>query len=151
MSELNINTREGQDQLKRMGVKPLPLADDLTRPYWTAARAHLLSLQHCQSCRVAIHPPREKCPQCRGSQFQWQEEPKKGSVYSFIVDHRLMVPGFTEPYIVVQVVPDGCNEDLVRIVGNLRDCRLDQVAIGMSVEAIFEDGPEITLPQFKPA
>lgn len=149
---INIQTREGQERLKAMGVKPIPIADDLTRGYWDAARAHELRIQRCSSCGDYQHPPHAACHNCGGSGLEWTRLSGRGVVYSFILDHRMMTPGFHEPYAVAQIVPVEAQRDTVRITTNIRGCALDDIYIGMPVDAIFEDvSAAVTLPQFAPA
>ena len=147
----NIQTREGQEQLRKMGVKPLPQSDELTAPYWEAARKHELHIQRCTHCAEYQHPPYDYCRKCDATDLEWTKISGKGKVYSFIVDHRLMVPGFSEPYVVAQVNPVEAQTDLVRVTTNIRGCEPAAVYIGMPVEVTFEDvRPDTTLPQFKP-
>src|SRR3712207_9020386 len=54
------------------------------------------------------------------------------TLFRSIIDHRLMVPGFDEPYAVIQVVPEEAQSDVVRISANLRDCALEDIRIGMA-------------------
>ena len=146
----NIETRAGQEQLRQMGIKPLPQPDSLTAPYWEAARRHELVIQRCSSCAAYQHPPFDYCRSCEGTQLEWTPISGRGTVYSFIVDHRLMVPGFTEPYVVAQVRPVEAQTDLVRITTNIRGCEPAAVYIGMPVEVVFEDvRDDTTLPQFR--
>nr|WP_269476393.1 OB-fold domain-containing protein [Phytohabitans suffuscus] len=57
------------------------------------------------------------------------------------------VPGHgTEPYIVVVVEL----EEGVRVVSNLMDCPLDEVAIGQPVEVYFQPLGDLSLPLFRP-
>ena len=148
----NIQTREGQEQLKRQGVRPVPLPDALTWPYWEAAKRRELRIQRCTACRKHMHPPMEECRKCGSSDIEWVLLSGKGTVYSFIVDHRLMVPGFDEPYVVAQVNPIEADDDVVRITANIKECGIDEVSIGMQVEVFFEVLTEdVTLPQFRPA
>jgi len=148
----NVETREGQEQLKAMGIKPLPQPDDVTRPYWEAARKHELRIQRCSQCREMQHPPQATCEQCGSSAFEWPQLSGRAFVYTFIIDRRLMVPGFDEPYVVAQVNPVEAGRDSVRITTNIRNCPLDQVYIGMPVQVAFEDvNEDVTLPQFEPA
>jgi 3-oxo-4,17-pregnadiene-20-carboxyl-CoA hydratase alpha subunit len=150
--KVNIETKEGQAKLRAMGVKPIPKEDDLTRPYWLAARHHELRIQRCNDCLDFRHPPEESCPSCESTDYEWVQISGRGVIYSFIIDHRLMVPGFDEPYAVIQVVPDEAQSDVVRITANLRDCALDEIRIGMHVEVLFEQRtPDVVLPQFRPA
>ena len=147
----NIETKEGQAQLRQLGVTPLPQPDDLTAPYWDAARKHELHIQRCTNCAEYQHPPFAYCRQCNSGDLDWTRISGRGHIYSFIIDHRLMVPGFSEPYVVAQVNPIESPSDLVRITTNIRDCALEDVYIGMPVEVLFEDvRSDTTLPQFKP-
>jgi uncharacterized protein len=149
--KVNIETKEGQAKLRAMGVKPIPLPDDLTRPYWDAAKKHELRIQRCNACQAYRHPPSASCPSCKSDSYEWAQISGRGVIYSFVIDHRLMVPGFDEPYAVVQVVPEEAQSDVVRITANLRDCDLEDVRIGMNVEVLFEQRTDdVVLPQFRP-
>ena len=151
MTQPNIQTREGQEQLRKLGVKPVPAPDDLTRPYWEAAKKHELRVQRCKACGHYQHPPQAQCSKCSSGEIEWTKLSGKGVVYSFIIDHRLMVPGFNEPYVVAQINPVEADTDVVRITSNIRDCDRNDVYIGMPVEVLFEDVNEkVTLPQFRP-
>lgn len=150
-SEINTQTREGQEKLKALGVRPIPQPDDVTRPYWEAAKVHELRVRKCAGCAKLAHPPRPTCPHCGSAEHEWVALSGGGVVYSFVVDHRLMVPGFNEPYVVAQVNPVEAQDDTVRIVANVTGCPTDAVFIGMPVEVYFEDVSEsVTLPQFRP-
>jgi uncharacterized OB-fold protein len=148
----NIQTRAGQEELQKLGVRPVPIPDDLTRPYWEAARRHELRIQRCTDCRGYQHPPQQACLKCAGANLEWALLSGKGKVYTFVIDRRLMVPTFDEPYVIAQITPDETDDNLVRITANIKGCELSDVYIGMPLEVFFEDvTPEVTLPQFRPA
>ncbi len=148
----NIQTTEGQAQLKAMGIKPVPVPDEVTGPYWAGTKQHKLTLQFCTACSDFQHPPFATCRKCGGTSLEWRDVSGKGKIYSFIIDRRLMTPGFDEPYAVLQVNPVEAKSDTVRITTNMRECALEDVKIGMDVEVVFEDVNEtVTLPQFRPA
>ena len=147
----NIATTAGQAQLKEMGVKPIPAPDDLTKPYWEAAKKQELRIQKCLNCSEYRHPPAIQCPLCYSKQVEWAKLSGKGTVFTFIIDHRLMVPGFDEPYAVVVVNPEEAQHDTVRITGNVRECDRGDVYVGMPVEVVFEERTAgAILPQWKP-
>lgn len=146
----DIKTREGQERLRAKGVRPVPEPDDLTRPYWDAAARSELRIQRCQKCGFLQHPPSPTCKHCDAPEMEWKQVSGKGTVYTFIVDHRLMVPGFDEPYVVAQVNPDETQDDTVRIVANIKHCAPEDVYIGMPVEVCFEQVNGVVLPQFRP-
>ena len=148
----NIQTKEGQEQLRRMGIRVIPQPDEVSSPYWEAARRHELKIQRCGSCSAYQHPPAADCHYCQGTDMRWTQISGRGTVYTFIIDHRLMVPGFDEPYVVAQIRPEEADDDMVRITGNIKECEVHDVHIGMTVEVFFEDVTEdVTLPQFRPA
>jgi uncharacterized OB-fold protein len=148
----NIETKRGQEELRELGIVPIPEPDDLTRPFWESARRHDLRIQRCRSCHFYVHPPQERCPECGASDFEWASLTGRGFVYSFVIDHRNMVPGFNGPYVAAQINPVEARSDRVRITANIRDCEPSDVYIGMPVQVFFQDlTPEITLPQFRPA
>ena len=102
----NPETREGQEQMKRMGIVPYPVADDLTRPFWDAANRHKLIIQHCKNCGEYRHPPREDCPICQSTDVEWSEISGRGTVFTFIIDHRNEVPGFDGNYVFAFIIPE---------------------------------------------
>jgi uncharacterized OB-fold protein len=73
-------------------------------------------------------------------------------VYSYIVNHHAVVPGFQDeaPYVVALVELD--EQKGLRLTTNMVGCKPEEVKVGMPVEAVFEDvTPEVTLIKFKPA
>jgi len=63
--------------------------------------------------------------------------------------HQVYHPGFAAevPYALVVIEL----EEGARLVSNLVGCPVGAIAIGMPVEAVFEDvTPEVTLPKFRP-
>jgi uncharacterized protein len=135
-----------------MGIKPVPHPDDATRPYWDYARQRELRVQRCLNCGMFRHPPTLQCDQCSSADVDWVLLSGKATIYSFIIDHRLMVPGFDRPYIVIQATPVEVPSDRVRIVANLNGTEATTVHIGMDVEIEFEVvSADCTLPQFRPS
>jgi uncharacterized protein len=144
-------TRAGQEQLKAAGVKPLPVPDELTAPYWESLARHQLVLQRCVGCGRFRHPPSELCG-CGSALSAWVQVSGRATVYSFVIDHRLLVPGFPDPYVIAQVNPVESDDDTVRIVTNIVGCPLDAVEIGMPVEVVYADmAGGITLAHFRPS
>jgi len=148
----NIQTKEGQEQLRKMGIRVIPQPDEVSSPYWEAARRHEMQIQRCGSCRAYQHPPLASCRCCQSTDLRWTQISGRGTVYTFIIDRRLMVPGFDAPYVVAQIRPEETDDEMVRITANIKACDIHDVHIGMAVEVFFEDVAEdVTLPQFRPA
>jgi len=129
--------------------KPLPRIDEVSRPYWDAAKRHELLLQKCEECGHYRYPQGETCPSCLSDRLEWVKVSGRGSVYTWTVFHQVYHPAFKEdvPYAVVAVEL----EEGPRIITNLVDCKIGDIKVGMPVEVVFDDvTEEITLPKFRP-
>lgn len=130
--------------------KPLPTPTPITQPFWDAARQHKLSIQRCRSCERYVFYPRPFCPHCGAGDLDWTEVSGRGTVYSFTVARRATARAFAPdvPYVIAIVELD----EGPRMATNIVGCELDDVRIGMPVQATFEDvTDEITLVKFRPA
>ena len=129
-------------------MRILPLADELTAPYWAAAGEHRLVIQRCECGRLS-HPPVAICPSCHGRVFTWERMSGYGEVYAFTsVCHAVhpVTMGRT-PYIIALVALD----EGPRMLTNLRGCDAQDVRVGLPVRVIFEDlSDTVSLPQFTP-
>ena len=129
--------------------KPLPEMTPEMAPFWEAARRHELVVHRCRGCGALRFPARDICSRCLAREADWAPVSGRGTVFSFAVMHQVYHPGFADavPYAVVVVEL----EEGVRMLSNVVDCPVDQLAIGMPVEAVFEDvTPAVTLPKFRP-
>lgn len=132
--------------------RPTPVIDDLSRPYWDGARDNRLVIQRCAECRAYVHPPRLTCSRCRSERLEAEQVTGRGRIYSWSVMRSPGNPGFEDrlPFAVVVVELD--EQSGLLTVGNIEDCRLEEIEIGMPVEVSWERlDDEITLPQWRPA
>ena len=130
--------------------KPLPQIDEVSRPYWEAAKRHELVLQRCQGCGHFRYPAGDTCPRCLSDRLEWVKVSGRGRVYTWTVFHKVYHPAFAEdmPYAVVAVEL----EEGPRLLTNLVDCRLEDIEVGMPVEVVFDDvTEEISLSKFRPS
>ena len=134
------------------GGKPLPRVTELTQPFWNGAREGKLVLQCCGSCGEFVWCPQPACTTCGGTDLEWRQVSGHGTVYSFTVIREIVgrgSRGFADdiPYVVAWIDLD----EGPRLCSNVIGCGVDEVAIGMKVEAVFEEiTPEISLPKFRP-
>lgn len=146
----SVATTAGQEELRRRGVRPIPSPDEVTSPYWEAARNHRLVVPKCASCARWQWPPTGRCDHCGSTRRDWTELSGRGRVFSYIVDHRNMVPGFEGAYVVALVVPVEVEDDSVRIATNLPGTDPEDVRIDMPVLVDFQEvAPDVVLPQFR--
>lgn len=132
--------------------RPLPVKDEVNAPYWDGAKEHRLVLLRCADCQKYVHPPRPTCPRCQSERVVPAEASGKGTVYSFSIMRRGGNPGFDDRVPFAVAVIELAEEPKLLAIGNILDCPIGQIAIGMPVEVTYEDlTPEVTLPQWRPA
>jgi len=130
--------------------KPLPVTNDVTAPFWEAAKRHEMMLQRCKQCGHRFMYPREMCPNCMAFDLEWVKVAGKGRLYSFGVTRQPAHPSFNDvvPFIFALVQLD----EGPRIITNLVDCAIEDAYVEMPVEVTYDDvTPEFTLVKFKPA
>jgi uncharacterized protein len=132
--------------------RPMPVIDDSNRHYWEAAREHRLVILRCRACGTWVHPPRGACTTCRSDELAPEQLSGHGHLYSWSVMHSPGNPGFEDriPYAVLVVELD--EQRGLFTIGNIVDCPLDAIEMGMPLEVTWEDlTDEITLPQWRRA
>jgi uncharacterized OB-fold protein len=130
------------------GVLP-ETADPRFARFWTAARECRLEIPRCAGCDGYVWPPRPICPRCLGNDLRWVEAGTRGEVYTWTVVHHATVETMPGPYIVVVVsLTDAPG---VRLLGNMWTIAGEELAIGLPVEAVFDDvGEGVTLVNWRP-
>ena len=131
--------------------RPLPVADDLSQPFWEAGKQHRLVVQRCRECGYFNHPPRSACDACQSQQLQFEPVSGRGTIYSFTVMHQPNVAGFEDQIPYINILVELEEQPLLFMVSNLPASDLDKIKIGGQVEVYFEEvDPDTTLPQFRP-
>ncbi len=128
--------------------KPIPTINEITQPYWDAAREERLLVQVCNHCESMIHYPRRWCPKCWSTDLAHTEMSGCGEVLTFSVVYQGPAEAFSAdtPYVVAIIKLKEGLSLLSNIVGS---DALD-VAIGDRVQVIYESrGDEIVMPQFQ--
>ena len=131
--------------------RPLPVADDLSQPFWEAAKQRRLVVQRCQECGYFNHPPRPACEACQSQQLQFEPVSGRGTIYSFTVMHQPNIAGFEDQIPYINILVELEEQPLLFMVSNLPASDLDKIKIGGQVEVYFEEvDPDTPLPQFRP-
>jgi len=129
---------------------PQPLADAISLPFWQAAAEHRLVAQRCTGCGHMRLPPAPICPACRSTASDWKTLSGRGEVYTYTIVHRPLAAGQRLPFAIAVIALEGAGG--VRMISNLVQVEPEDVAIGMSVEVIFEDmSLDLALPRFRPS
>ena len=131
--------------------KPLPTITDLTRPFWTAAKAGRLVLQKCDRCGTFNFHPKAWCINCGSRALTWTEAQPTGTVYSFTISRSVAMnyQGWQADLPVLMCLID--LDDGARMYGQLTSCRPEDIRIGMRVSVWFESiSDEAGIPKFRP-
>lgn len=126
----------------------MPQASPETQPFWDGCAAGVLRLQRCQPCQEFYFPPRPFCPQCLSTDVQWQDASGRGTLHTYIINHR-PAPGFEAPYAIAVVQL----EEGPRMMSNIVniDNTPEKLELDMALQVTFEPRGEMMLPVFEPA
>ena len=131
-------------------TKPVPRPDELTSPFWDAAKEHRLAIQKCKDCGYYNHPPKPLCDKCSSENLAFESVSGKGKIYSYTIMHQKNVPGFEAEIPYLNVLVELEEQPKLFMITNLRGAGPKDVKIGQAVEVIFERlTDDIALPQFK--
>lgn len=107
------------NRLPQTDRSPLPTVDERSAPHWEGLARGVVTLPRCRVCRVLNHPVAELCRECDSPQLEWEEVGDRVRLFSWAVEVREVIQGMAAPYVVVQVVPEECGPDGVRLIGTL--------------------------------
>jgi uncharacterized OB-fold protein len=132
-------------------TRPRPSPSPTTLPFWEATADERFLIQRCATCGHAQSYPRPTCTGCGGLDLSWEEASGAATLHTFTVARRATHPAFDgdEPYVVAIVeLAEG-----PRVTGNVVDCDVDDVRIGMPLQLIWDTAAHdgIRLPLWRPA
>ena len=124
--------------------KPLPVVDELNRPYWEATREGRLVLQHCTMCGLFQFYPRPFCLRCAAGELEWKDASGDGRLHTFSVVHRTADRAFADdvPYVFAVVEL----EEGPRITVNVVDTPLTQLRCDLPVRIVFTEVGDVVVP-----
>jgi uncharacterized OB-fold protein len=130
--------------------KPLPVPNELTRPFWEAARQERLVIQRCKDCRYYNHPPKPACDNCMSENLGFEPVSGRGTIWSRTVMYHKNVPGFENDVPYLNVVVELEEQPDLLMITNLPGSAPEDGKVGTPVEVVFQRiNDEITLPQFR--
>ena len=120
--------------------KVIPVADELSQPFWDAVNERRLVLQNCTACDKLQYPPQATCQLCGSADgLEWKEVEGKGRVATYIVieDGRLNRRMPDQPYNLALVTLDA--DPSVNFYSNLPGAAAYEAPVGAAVEVMFEE------------
>ena len=130
---------------------PIPMNEELSRPFREAAERHELALPRCNTCSHVFFYPRERCPDCFSDDLDWTRVSGLGRLYSFTIVHQPTHPASEResPHIYAMV---WLNEG-PKIPSSLVECEIENARINMPVEAVYGEvsSEDYMLVKFRPA
>ena len=75
----------------------IPENDAPNREYFEQQSGDVLKLPKCTGCNMLAFPPRPMCPDCRGSEFEYEAVSGKGTIHSYFLLSQPINPAF-HPY-----------------------------------------------------
>ncbi|OBJ16157.1 Zn-ribbon domain-containing OB-fold protein [Mycobacterium colombiense] len=135
-----------------MSGRPLPVPDDTSAPYWSAAADHVLTVARCVRCGRFSVPPDVVCPHCHSTDpdFEFTPVSGRGVVRSWTVVRQAFLPGFDDeiPFVLVDV--ELVEQAELRLIGRLLDGVDAPLRVGDTVTVGFEDlAPGVAIPAFE--
>jgi uncharacterized OB-fold protein len=127
--------------------RPIPRRTPTSAPYFDAAREGRVCLQKCPRDGFFFYP-RSHCPKCLHDDWAWENVSGLGTVYSYTIDRMGLDPAQRSQLPLVIAIVE--LEEGPRLTTNIVGCSWEEVAIGMAVEATFEDMGRETLIHFQP-
>ena len=135
-----------------MTGRPLPVPDEASAPFWSAAAEHVLTVARCRRCGRFTMPPDVVCPHCNATDpnFEFTPVSGRGIVRSWTVIRQAFLPGFDDdlPFVLVDV--ELFEQADLRLIGRLLDGVHADLHIGDAVAVGFEDlAPGVAVPAFE--
>ncbi len=129
--------------------KPIPSPDEITQPFWEAAKERRLVVQRCITCNYYNHPPRTVCDACLSQELRFEPVSGRGRIHTFTVMHQRDVPGFESEAPFINIVVELEEQPMLLMVSNLAISERERVHIGAPVMVEFEDRDCVIVPQFR--
>lgn len=135
-----------------MSERPLPVPDETSAPFWSAAADHVLTVARCGRCGQFNMPPDVVCSHCRATDpgFEFTPVSGRGTVRSWTVVRQAFLPGFEGdlPFVLVDV--ELVEQADLRLIGRLLDGVDAALRVGDTVVVGFEDlAPGVAVPAFE--
>ncbi|PRA24876.1 bifunctional OB-fold nucleic acid binding domain-containing protein/MaoC family dehydratase [Pseudomonas poae] len=117
--------------------KPMPVATQISAPFWEGLKARRLLIQQCNACAHWNFYPRRHCTLCLAHDLAWREVDGAATLYSYTVTRIATLPDFMDEMpqkLAVVELAEG-----VRINTNLVGLDEAEIRIGMPLKPVFAE------------
>lgn len=127
-----------------MEVEAREYGDEASREFYRLLKERRFMSTRCRACGETALPPRMFCPACFGTDVEWTDLPRQGTLYAFTQQERSL--RFGKPGVIAVVELQGVGRLLTSV-----EAPFESLGIGDLVEVDFLDvSPGQTLHFFRP-
>lgn len=127
----------------------LPRPTPETQPFWDGCLDGRLMLPWCRDCGKPHFYPRAICPFCLSAKLDWREASGRGTLHTFVINHRA-AKGYEAPYVIAVVDLEEGPRMLSNVVSDAPPTP-EALAIDMPLQVTFDKVTDtIALPRFRP-
>jgi uncharacterized OB-fold protein len=131
-------------------VRPIPVPNEWTQPFWAAAKEHVLKLQRCRSCGHFQHPPFATCVNCVSTDLSFEPVSGKGAIYAYTIMYHTGDKRFAPAVPYASIIVELDDAPGAFMAANLLDAEYTEAKVGRRVEVTFQRlNDDIVLPQFR--
>ena len=123
--------------------KPIPVPDEVSKPFWDACNERRLIVQRCAACDRLQYPPQAACAACgSAAHLEWQQVSGRGRIngYCVMYDARVVPLRADQPFNIAVIELE--EDPAIKFLSSLPGTPVDEVPVGARVEVLFEEvGP----------
>jgi uncharacterized OB-fold protein len=123
--------------------KPIPVPDEVSKPFWDACNEQRLIVQNCTACNRMQYPPQATCTACgSAASLDWRQVSGRGRIngYSVMYDTRIVPLQADQPFNIAVI--ELAEDPAIKFLSSLPGTPVEEVPVGAEVEVIFEEvGP----------
>lgn len=120
--------------------KPIPVGDDVSKPFWDACNQRRLIVQNCSACNRKQYPPQEACAKCGSKdKLEWIETSGRGKIngYSVMYDSRIKPLQADQPFNIAVIELE--EDPAIKFLSHLPGTPVEDVPVGAAVQVHWEE------------
>ena len=131
--------------------RPIPVPDELSKPFWDACNERRLLVQHCAACNRNQFPPEPTCRACGfAERLTWIDTSGRGTILGYLVVHDSRIGPLHElqPFNLAVVALE--DDPVINFFSNLPGRPVDDVPVGSAVQVEFQQvAPDLLYPEWR--